>query len=165
MRGAPQRSQHASKSPLIEAEEVAPGMLLSEIPPPPETLDEIGIFWWNYYCGLFIEARILSRMYISAVSSLCHLIQYISAIEIKLKEQGTFILVPKKFQGEEYADEVLNPLIKDLQLLYAQLDKLGNSMGLTPYSSKVNSIDTSGESAASAAPTPPPVPATLKITG
>lgn len=131
------------------------GMLLTVIPPPPETLNSDGVFWWNYYCGLMIEGKTLSRMFIGSIKNIAHVAQIIQAYETVLAEQGAIILVPKKYQGQEYVDKESNPLVDKLQKLYTQFDQLANSLGFTPYSARVNNMDTSGVNTEEDIPTPP----------
>ena len=129
-------------------------MLLLEVPPPPETLNETGIFWWDYYCGLCIEAKILSRFFIGTIQDVCHLRQMIEEFEQKIHEQGVFIqeirMLPKHLcedpSQREYVYETENPLIKTLQRLYGQFSDMASLLGWNPYSARVNSIDASGGS-------------------
>ena len=152
-----------------ESTEVNPDMLLVEVPPASEHLDENGVFWWEYYCGLFIESRKLSRYFIPHIHIYCMTLQAIEAFEKKLKEDGHFIIVVKTFKGEEYSDEIENPILKTLSKLYDQADRLGNSIGTTPYSSQVQGIDTG--TSLNEAPSQPPAlpddftPETLPFTG
>src|ERR1700750_1650625 len=94
--------------------DVNQAMLLVEVPPPNPVLNEDGQFWWNYYCGLMIESKNLSRYFIPHIHIYCMILQAIDAFERQLKEEGHIKEVPKTFKGEEYVDEVPNPLIKEL---------------------------------------------------
>lgn len=139
-----------------------------EIPPFPEDFNEAAQFWWTYYCGLMIECGTLSRLFIGSIKNFCKLAAIIEEVEAKVAEQGTFILVPKKFRGEEYDEEVLNPLLKDLGQYYDRFDRLATSLGMTLYSSKINALDATGTGNVEP-PTPPgvdlPTPETLPFVG
>lgn len=148
-----QQKAGVSREPTQVAEE----LLLVEVPPPNDALNEDGQFWWQYYCGLMIESKKLSRYFIPHIHIYCMVLQNIDCYERKLKEQGYFIDVPKTFKGEEYVDEVANPLTKDLSKLYDQADRLGNSLGFTPYSAQIQGMDT-GAGSNQAPSTPPPLP-------
>ncbi|CAB4176377.1 Putative phage terminase, small subunit, P27 family [uncultured Caudovirales phage] len=129
-------------------------LLLKEIPPASEHLNQDGIFWWDYYCGLMLQSAQLSKYFISLVHNFCMVLQGIEAFEKKITEQGYFIDVPKKYAGEEYIEEVPNPLLDKLSKMYAQADSLANSLGFSPFSSKVQNIDTG--SGSNLAPSQPP---------
>ena len=137
--------------------QVAEQLILVEVPPPNEALNEDGQFWWSYYCGLMIESQKLSRYFIPHIHIYCMVLQNIDCYEKKLKEDGYFIDVPKTFKGEEYVDEVPNPITKDLSKLYDQADRLGNSLGFTPYSAQIQGMDT-GVGSNQQASEPPPLP-------
>ena len=131
-------------------------MLLTEVPKPPEYFDEYACFWWTYYCGLMIECGTLSRMFIGTIINYCALASLIEHTEEKVAEQGKFIDVPKKYKGEEYIEEVINPLNWELRKMYSEFDRLACSLGMTPYSSKINAIDATGGSLSSLVSAPPP---------
>jgi phage terminase small subunit len=147
--------QHAAtnKAPA----EVAQSMLLVEVPPPNPSLNEDGIFWWTYYCGLMIESKNLSRYFIPHIHTYCMTLQAIDAFERQLAIEGHIKDVPKTFKGEEYVDEVPNPIIKDLAKLYDQLDRLGTSLGFTPYASQIQGVDARA-AAENSVSEPPPLP-------
>lgn len=151
------KSRNNAKQYKGDSFQASDNMLLVEVPPPPEELPEEAVFWWNYYCGLMVEAKILSRLFIGSVKNFVFLSAAIEKTELLIKEQGIFTLVPKKFNGADYVEEELNPLFSSLQKMFDQHDRLANSLGLTPYSSKVNAIDATGKMAPSAAPKPPDV--------
>lgn len=132
-------------------------MLLVEVPPPNPSLTEDGVFWWNYYCGLMIESKNLSRYFIPHIHTYCMTLAAIDAFERQLKIEGHIKEVPKTFKGEEYVDEIPNPLIDKLMKLYDQLDRLGNSLGYTPYASQVQGVDARA-AADNAVSEPPPLP-------
>lgn len=140
-----------------QPDEVRQEMLLVEVPPPNPNLNEDGIFWWNYYCGLMIESHNLSRYFIPHIHIYCMTLQAIDAFERQLNEEGLIKEIPKTFKGEEYVDEIPNPLVKDLAKLYDQLDRLGNSLGYTPYASQIQGVDRRAN-AATLATAPPPLP-------
>ena len=153
---------------ISEPESEAEHMLLLEIPEPPDCLGENGIFWWTYYCGLMIECGTLSRLFLGSVSNFCRLAELIDLYSDKIKEQGEFVLVPRKYQGEEYVEEQPNPLVNELRRMYDQFDRLATSLGMTPYSSKINSIDATGGTLTSPISEPPPStlgspPETIKL--
>ena len=137
--------------------EVNQAMLLVEVPPPNPSLNEDGKFWWTYYCGLMIESKNLSRYFIPHIHIYCMTLQAIDAFERQLAIEGHIKEVPKTFKGEEYVDEIPNPLIKELSKLYDQLDRLGNSLGYTPYASQVQGVDARA-AAENAVSEPPPLP-------
>lgn len=132
-------------------------LLLIEVPPPPENFPEAAGFWWQYYCGLMIEIKCLSRLYIGSIKNFCMVSYFIELLEERISEEGFFIEVPKKYQGEEYVAIEVNPNMPKLQKLYDQHDRLAGSLGLTPYAAKVNAIDTTGNASPGAAPEPPSV--------
>lgn len=131
-------------------------LLLTEVPPYPDIFedDDSAIFWWRYYCGLLIECGTLSRLFLGTMKNLCSLASITESYEAKIKEQGLFIDTVRKFQGEEYIEEVANPLTFDLRKMYSEFDRLSTSMGMTLYSSKVNNIDASA-GGATLPPRPP----------
>lgn len=133
------------------------GLLLLEVPPPPESFSEATIFWWNYYCGLMIEAKCLSRLYIGSIKNFCKVSADIEALEDLINEEGFITDVPKKFNGEEYVAREVHPQHQKLLKLYDIHDKLAGSLGLTPYSAKVNAMDLTGNASPTAAPEPPEV--------
>lgn len=133
------------------------GLLLTEVPPPPETFDEVTSFWWNFYCGLLIEAKCLSRLYVGSIKNFCKVSAAIEELEELINEEGFITEVPKKFNGEEYVAREVHPQHQKLLKLYDLHDKLAGSLGLTPYSAKVNAMDLTGNASASSAPEPPPV--------
>lgn len=134
---------HTKDPELFETPE---HLLLTEIPSPPEEFNEdpIAIFWWTYYCGLMIECGTLSRLFIGTVRNVSKLASFIEQFELKVQEQGTFIDVVKKFNREEYIEEGPNPLIPDIRKMYGEMDRLLCSLGMTPFSSKINAMDATG---------------------
>ncbi len=116
-------------------------LCLDEVPPPPETLNETGQFWWNYYCGLFLETGNLSRLYVGSLSDACHLRQLINDIQQTVSTEGAISAVVVKVNGEDYLKQVTNPMVKDLAKLYQDFDKLAYSLGITPLSARVNNLD------------------------
>lgn len=130
-------------------------MLLTEVPPPPENLGPIGQDWWKYYCGLLIESKVLSLMFVGSVSNLCKTAELIDEIESAIRAEGSVTMIVKKYQGEEYTTQITNPMVRDLQSLYNTFSRLANDLGLTPFSAHANAIDSTGEAQESAIPTPP----------
>lgn len=137
--------------------EVDSGLLLIEVPPPPENFDDNTSFWWNYYCGLMIEAKCLSRLYVGSIKNFCKVSAAIELLEELIAEEGFICEVPKKFNGEDYVAKEVHPQHQKLLKLYELHDKLAGSLGLTPYSAKVNAMDLTGNAASTAAPEPPPM--------
>lgn len=148
------KGQAATNKPPAEVNQA---MLLVEVPPPNPSLNDDGKFWWTYYCGLMIESKNLSRYFIPHIHTYCMTLQAIDAFERQLMIEGHIKDVPKTFKGEEYVDEVPNPLIDKLMKLYDQLDRLGTSLGFTPYASQIQGVDAraAGDEAISE---PPPLP-------
>ena len=130
-------------------------LLLVEVPSPPGNFNELAAFWWQYYCQLMIETGTLSKCFIGTISNFCQLSALIEACEEKISEQGTFIEVAKKYKGEEYIEEALNPLTYELRKMYSEFDRLATSLGLTPYSSRIHAIDASGGSLTNPISEPP----------
>lgn len=160
MRTDVKKSPSAAATKHRVAAEVVGEMLLVEVPPPNDCLNEDGQFWWNYYCGLMIESNILSRYYIPFIHNLCLVLQTIEVYQQKLMEQGYFIDVPKTYKGEEYYEEVMNPIYEKLSKAIAQADSLGNSLGFTPFAAKVQGTDT-GSGSNQAPVAPPALPTDL----
>lgn len=145
-------------SPTIKtAFDVDENLLCTKIPSPPESLNDEGILWWNYYCGLFVSGRILSKMFLTSMHNLClqHMMRkhYLE----ELSEQGMML-------EEMYVDKTKevairrypNPVVKDLRSIILEMDKTLASLGMTAYTSKVNNIDTTGAKAKSKKTAPPP---------
>jgi hypothetical protein len=104
-----------------------------------------------------IEAKCLSRLYIGSLKNFCKVSANIEVLEDLINEEGFITDVPKKFQGQEYTAREVHPEHPKLLKLYDLHDKLAGSLGLTPYSAKVNAMDLTGNASASSAPEPPPV--------
>lgn len=157
---SPQRhTGNASKA--RDKERVSDSMLLVEIPPIPDTLSEVGAFWWEYYCGLLIESGNLSRMYIGGLTHLCFLAEIIEATMQEIKSEGNIIPVPKMYQGQEYVEMVDNPRVPKLMKMMSTFSSLADKFGLTPFAAKVNNMEVGGTTSTLAAPpsitmTPPP---------
>jgi phage terminase small subunit len=129
-------------------------LLLTDIPPASPHLNSDGTFWWEYYCGLMLESKQLSRYFISLVHNFCMVLQSIEAYESQLMQEGYFVDVVKTYKGEEYTEQVRNTLVDNLTKMYAQADSLANSLGFSPFSSKIQNIDTG--SGSNLAPSQPP---------
>lgn len=145
-------------SPTIKtAFDVDEDMLCNRIPSPPESLDDEGILWWNFYCGLFVRGRILSKMFLTSMHNLClqHMLRQHYLEE--LAEQGVmleelYVSKDKEVCTRRYS----NPIVKDLRAVILEMDKTLASLGMTAYTSKVNNIDTTGARAKSKKTAPPP---------
>lgn len=137
--------------------EVDSALLLVEVPPPPEGFNETTTFWWEFYCGLLVEAKCLSRLYIGSIKNFCKVSAFIEELEALIDEEGFIVDVPKKAFGQEYVARETHPEMGKLLKYYDLHDKLAGSLGLTPYSAKVNAMDLTGNASSDSAPTPPDV--------
>ena len=141
------------------------GLLIAEVPPPPEVLDSVGRIWWHYYCSLMVKSKILSQFFITSVTNLCmqHMIQ--AELWKSLETYGINIEKPI-YSKEGYllrTDVITNPQLDDYQRSVKTMNDLLVSLGMTAYSAKVNSIDTTGgASKANKATSPPPAPQLFK---
>lgn len=122
-------------------------LLLTKIPQPPDDLDDEGALWWNYYCGIFVDGQILSKMFLTSMHNLCiahmlrnNLMQELTGSASGIMLEEVFVNKDKELATRRY----LNPLVKDLRGVLIEMDRLLASLGMTCYTSKVNNIDTSG---------------------
>lgn len=139
-------------------------LLLTKIPQPPDDLDDEGVLWWNYYCGIFVDGQILSKMFLTSMHNLCiaHMLRNSYMQELTSSPTGimleeTYVTRDKELATRRYS----NPMVKELRGVLIEMDRLLASLGMTCYTSKVNNIDTSGmvkkaKGAAPPAALPPP---------
>lgn len=120
---------------------VGASMLLTAVPPPPEDLDKEGQRWWNYYCGLFVEGNMLSRMFITPLHNLCTLHVLRAAYKTEINKTGLTVLIVNQY-GERIT---VNPLVKQLEDVLIKMDRLLCSLGMTVPTSKAQNINTTGE--------------------
>lgn len=161
MRSGLTSSNSASSRPTTEATmfKVPEGMLIKVVPPPPEDLTEVGQLWWNYYCTIFVEGNMLSRLFLTELHNLCILHQGREAMYRIVKLQGVALTtVRTNKDGIDVPETKTNPCWTELKDIIVKMDKLLGSMGMTAYSSKVNNFDSKGVFADANAPkgkTPP----------
>jgi hypothetical protein len=122
------------------------GLLLTAVPPAPNELNDNGVKWWNYYCTIFVQGKVLSRLFITSITNLCLLHQLRDLIIEEINEQGGIMLVEAYLTPEKEvaSRKKLNPLVKDLNRVVIDMDKLLASMGCTAYTARVNNFDTKG---------------------
>lgn len=122
-------------------------LLVTKVPPPPGDLDDEGILWWNYYCQIFVDASILSKMFLTSMHNLCimHMVRNNLMTELMASPTGLMLEEIYVNKDKEIATRrYLNPIVKDLRGCLIEMDRLLASLGMTAYTSKVNNIDTSG---------------------
>lgn len=122
------------------------GLLLTSVPPAPEELNDEGTKWWNYYCSIFVQGQVLSRLFITSLTNLCilHMLRAELIDEITL-QGGAVVEEYGMYKGEVVSKgKRYSSLAKDLQRVAIDMDRLLASMGMTAYTAKVNNIDTKG---------------------
>ena len=122
------------------------GLLLTEVPPAPDILNDEGVKWWKYYCTIFVQGKVLSRLFITSITNLCLLHQLRQFIIDELNVQGGIMLTEAYLTPEKEiaSRKKLNPLVKELNRVLIDMDKLLASMGCTAYTARVNNFDTKG---------------------
>ena len=134
------------KTTLNTVYKVDVSLLVTEIPTPPDWMNEDGVKYWRYYCGLLIEGKVLSRMFLTSIENLC-LCQMARAVMVdEIKKQGFMIDLPPVINklGQLESKCIVNPLWRELEDLLIKMSKLLTDMGMTAYSAKVNNFDTTG---------------------
>lgn len=129
---------------LDKAFQLSGGLLVEAVPPPPLNLDEEGGRWWNYYCQVFVDGKILSRLFLTSIHNLCIAHMLRNNIMLELSDG---IMIDQYIVNKDKEVQIiskLNPLVKDLRNVIIEMDRLLASLGMTAYTSKVNNFDTSG---------------------
>ena len=135
----------APKKPTISNHfAVEKGLLLTAVPPAPDILSPEGVKWWNYYCTIFVEGQVLSRLFITSITNLCLMHMLRADIFQELTEQGAMIVEYYVLDKQMFERKKYNPLAKELCRVITDMDKLLASMGCTAYTARVNNFDTKG---------------------
>ena len=124
---------------------VDPALLLTKVPPPPPDLSPEGTKWWNYYGTLLVEAKMFSRMFLTALHNLC--IQHIlrKAVQDALNEtKCIYIINSKSIKEDTVTTYTVNPLLQELRKILIDMDRLLTSLGMTVTASKAQQINTTG---------------------
>lgn len=143
--GGASSGQLIDKPTLAQSFSVDNNLLVTTLPSPPEDLDEEGADWWNYYCSLFIQGKILSKLFLTAIHNLC--LQHVIRKQLidHLNGKGFWIeewIINKDKEPENITR--INPVVKDLERCLTIMDRLLASLGMTAYTSKVNNFDSTG---------------------
>lgn len=141
----PSTGNHVGKPTLKLEITTDIGFMLNEAPPAPLDLNDEGIFWWEYYTGLYVEGNILSRLFLTSIHNLCilHMVRHGILQELAASPDGVMLEEYYVNRDKEVTTRrKLNPLSKDLSRICLDMDKLLASLGMTAYTQRINAIDT-----------------------
>lgn len=101
--------------------------MLTEVPEPPDTLDEVGRERWYVFCQSLIDRGLMSEHYLPGVEHLCRLYDQLHKIDAQLGD----VLIVKTSYGPKP-----NPLLSQRNQIMLQIRLLLTDFGMTPTSAR-----------------------------